>query len=392
MSANAHTTVLLQPRDPLIARDARPFDPTPGARATTLAWPWPQTVAGALRTHAGNAIDLDWSVHENLIRIHEMSLKGPLLVAWQDTERAWQPYIPAPSDAVVYSENPELPPGQRNLKVMRLSPRSLAGGEGVDLPYPGDLQPLAVDQDVKPEHGVAFWSIDDAWRWLLSAGDEAPPVQWLGPLPQETRMHVALDEASGTASEGALFATTGLRFPDSATTGDYPATAMLARLSGLPDGWDPRPGFVPLGGERRLTAIEPVPDGLWPAAPEMPDANVRRLRLMLVTPGVFERGWLPGWLDRRTLEGAPPSAPGLKLKLVSAALGRRMAISGWRLRDGERGQRPTRYAAPPGAVYFFDVVNGPVTAEQWRGLWLESIADLGLDRDNGYGLALPGIW
>jgi CRISPR-associated protein Cmr3 len=113
---------------------------------------------------------------------------------------------------------------------------------------------------------------------------------------------------------------------------------------------------------------------------------------MLVTPGLFERGWLPGWLDRGTLEGAPPSVPGLRLNLVSAAVGRRMAISGWRLRDGPHGQRATRYAAPPGAVYFFELLNGPLTGDQWRRLWLASIADLGSDRHNGYGLALPGIW
>ena len=97
-------TVLLQPRDPLIARDARPFDPTPGARATTLNWPWPQTIAGALRTHIGRAIGLDWGCHEDLIRIHRTAIQGPLLATRRRSDAStggWQVYFPAPADAVV---------------------------------------------------------------------------------------------------------------------------------------------------------------------------------------------------------------------------------------------------------------------------------------------------
>jgi len=158
-----------------------------------------------------------------------------------------------------------------------------------------------------------------------------------------------------------------------------------------PDDWEFRPDLIPLGGERRLSALELAPDELWPAAPALPSDPIKRLRLVLVTPGIFERGWLPGWLDTN-LTGEPPSAPGLRLKLVSAAVGRRIAISGWRMRSGQAGQRPTRYAAPPGSVYFFEILSGPLTTSQWERLWLAPVADRGADRDNGYGLALPGSW
>ena len=44
---------LIEPIDPLIVRDGRPFGPTPGARARTLPFPFPQTIAGAVRTRDG---------------------------------------------------------------------------------------------------------------------------------------------------------------------------------------------------------------------------------------------------------------------------------------------------------------------------------------------------
>lgn len=387
-------TVLLQPRDPLIARDARPFDPTPGARATTLNWPWPQTIAGALRTHIGRAIGLDWGCHEDLIRIHRTAIQGPLLATRRRSDAStggWQVYFPAPADAVVVCRTPNAPIGEREYEVTRLVPEELAEGEGTDLPWPDDLQVLSVSSSAKPDHSLAFWSAADMQRWLLGEQPARPPDDWLGPLPQESRMHVAVSAATGTAREGALFTTTGLRFPDSSSVGAYPECAMLARIDGTPDGWEFRPDLIPLGGERRLSALEPAPDELWPTAPPPPSGPIERLRLVLVTPGIFERGWLPGWLDK-SLTGEPPSAPGLRLKLVSAAVGRRLAISGWRMRSGRDGQRPTRYAAPPGSVYFFEILNGPLTASQWESLWLAPIADHGADRDNSYGLALPGRW
>ncbi|HZQ09120.1 MAG TPA: type III-B CRISPR module-associated Cmr3 family protein, partial [Anaerolineae bacterium] len=44
---------LIEPRDPLIFRDGRPFNPTPGARAISLPFPYPSTLAGAVRTRVG---------------------------------------------------------------------------------------------------------------------------------------------------------------------------------------------------------------------------------------------------------------------------------------------------------------------------------------------------
>jgi hypothetical protein len=49
--------VLIEPRDPAIFRDARPFETGLGAR--TLSWPNPSAVIGTIRTRLGAIIGFD---------------------------------------------------------------------------------------------------------------------------------------------------------------------------------------------------------------------------------------------------------------------------------------------------------------------------------------------
>ena len=44
----------IEPRGPLIVRDGRPFGLNPGARAESLDFPFPATIAGARHHRAGH--------------------------------------------------------------------------------------------------------------------------------------------------------------------------------------------------------------------------------------------------------------------------------------------------------------------------------------------------
>src|SRR6266446_9986611 len=72
---------IIEPRDPLIVRDGRPFGPDPGARATSLPFPFPSTTTGGVRTRAGlndrGIFDLAGKQLEDL---KQLSVRGPLLV------------------------------------------------------------------------------------------------------------------------------------------------------------------------------------------------------------------------------------------------------------------------------------------------------------------------
>jgi len=243
-------------------------------------------------------------------------------------------------------------------------------------------------------------------------------VDGLHAVPRETRTHVKIEPGTQTGEEGMLFATEGLLFSDRmrALPGDASAdqraraafdhagreTALLAHVYAEAT-WDHGPTFVPLGGERRLAELTTA--DIWPGwdatrAAQL-DAvvragNIRGLRLQLVTPALFGGGWRPG-------AGLPFAIDGLgvELALVAAAVGRRVPVSGWGLTRRsrgansartERGIRETRYAAPAGAVYFYELTKGAITAELFARLWLRPIADDRLHRRDGFGLVLPGIW
>lgn len=390
--------LLITPRDPLLFRDGRPFNPEPGATARSLPGPMPSTCAGALRTHIGNACSWRWYA-DGPDKAKQIGFQGPFLVARCSSESPWEVYFHAPADAVVYEEDAGC--AGKETKLMRLRPWKLPGGAGCDLPHKG-LVPLKVTTEKKPKSGFDFWSFDDTVRWLSSSESEDVPRRSLGRLPQETRIHVKIDPAKGTSEEGMLFSVSYLVFPDVGGKGLMPySVGILCRVFHS-ENWRPAPSALTLGGERRLAYVQEASsaDVEWPRIPELLKnalAGTRRLRLQLVTPALFAKGWCPGWLDEN-LEGCPPELQGLKLRLVAAAVPRRIPVSGWYMgwhKDGEekrireRGPKPPRYTAPAGSVFFFEVIEGALIPE---ALWLAQVSDNEQDRRDGFGTALPGVW
>ena len=139
------------------------------------------------------------------------------------------------------------------------------------------------------------------------------------------------------------------------------------------------------------------------------------VRMVLATPALFEHGWKPAWIDRTSRKGSPPGLDGVQLELVSAAVPRRVAVSGWDLTNNDRPKavsgwdltnngrpKPVRYAAPAGSVYFFNVLEGSNPEVLAKQGWLASISDtessattgdvINNNRHDGFGMALWGTW
>lgn len=140
-------------------------------------------------------------------------------------------------------------------------------------------------------------------------------------------------------------------------------------------------GTGAFGGERRLAYVEPY--NQWLHCPESLRERLRTaryVRMYLATPAQFTHGWRPGWLceknqnGSRSLEGTPPGLEGLTLRLMAAAVPRRVPVSGWNLRYSQRGPRPVRWCVPAGAVYFFEVVTGEPSILADQG-WLHPVSD-----------------
>lgn len=369
--------------DPLLFRDGRPFAAEVGAlSARTLPCPYPATVTGFVRTFIGNQLGVNWDDKTHIQRVLRTIVHAPIL------ERNNMPVFPAPADAVVYVDEQNGSP-----KTMALRPiPELPAGAGCDLPK--HLLPLRVTKEVKPAPGYTLWSQADLFRWLEHPTGEGFAVpESIDRMAVEERTYVCISE-KGTSEEGKLFSTQFLSFEryrwgkERANREEW---ALLARVE--TDEAVKLEGVGLLGGEKRLAALETVSADAWPSCPDglQRDLQVaKRVRMVLATPAIFQNGWKPGWLNGK-LEGSPPSAKGLTLKLISAAVRRREAVSGWSYRADRPQPKPTRLLAPAGSVYFFEVLSGDPSVLGTQA-WLKPVSDDEHDCRDGFGLALWGIW
>ena len=401
-----HSHVLeLTPRDPLVARDGRPFGDGQGKRMRSGDWLLPSVVAGSLRTLLGK--QLGGGFDEGMVAaLKATAVSGPFPVI------EGKLFLPCPADVVVKDDKER----KTLLSVRPINADATDAGGGCDLP--GNLLPALLPEseadDFKPSMKPAFWSVDRMAAWLADhtglAHSSEPfsdsGLEYLCALPHEERTHVKIAPESGSASDGELFSTCALDF--SRTVGDgvikmalrvQPHVLFEAETKQLDS-------LHPCGGERRLLhwKVASQPDWSLPAtlktAFEKADGEGhRRVRLVLATPGLFEdqdglrQGWKPGWL-RQTDQGLVGSPPGssMKLRLVSTVVDRWRPISGWSLERGHVGPKPVRRMVPAGATYFLEAINEGSLAQLANDLWLQSVCDNEQDQRDGFGLALWGLW
>ena len=94
---------LIQPRDPLVFRDGKPFNATPGARAKSLPFPYPSVLAGGVRTRAGQDETGRFDSRQ-IDRLLQLNIRGPILVALDEAEDVKGWYFPAPADSLVLQD------------------------------------------------------------------------------------------------------------------------------------------------------------------------------------------------------------------------------------------------------------------------------------------------
>jgi CRISPR-associated protein Cmr3 len=380
----------IQPHDPLIARDARPFGS--GGRARTLDWPYPSMVVGSLRTLLGKLTaseDAFAFPPEQIEALKQLKMTGPFL------SLNGQLHLVAPRDIVLYRQD-NLP--NNPLKAMPLRPQPLSGAKGCNLPS-SHLWPIRVTEDVKAAGSEPFWHAETLYTWLLNdSAHEPQPHEMSGALVKEERVHVALDLEKNnqrTAQEGQLYQTSGLVFADFTRADKGIADAqMLVKVES--DIFNPHLHNLraahPLGGERRLATFTALQASHTWAAPANAAAKLaahRGVRMLLISPAYFEQGWLPDWIDPVTLQGCVPNTQ-VKVQLRSACVDRWKPLSGWSLERGKRGPKPTRRLVSAGSVYFFEVLAGE--AGMLADQWFESVCSVPQDRHDGFGTALWGTW
>ena len=371
-ASSSSTVVSLDPLGPIIVRSARPMEGR--SDADPARFPPPSTTAGCLRTAWARATGRPFGPD-----LADLKVAGPLLLRHDD-----QVLAPKPMDAVYFNRGDER-------CCLRAEPRPFDAGVGADLPL--GLLPVQLTESLagKPASGPTWWRWNDilAFRRGESVSYHSVCENGWEPPPGDRRTHVAINSELGAADPGRLFQTEGLDLDATDWSEDSSGNGLrLLMRCDEPLG----DTLVHLGGKRRLAALQPESERVWPSPPadwlqEMGCAQ--GLCLTLLTPGIFSAGFLPGWLDEDTLIGSPHAAPDLRLQLCAVAVGRWQPHSGWDL--AKRQPRATRKLADAGATYWFRVLDD-ASPDQRGALWLTSISDLDQDRRDGFGLVLPSAW
>ena len=297
-------------------------------------------------------------------------------------------WLPSPADARVGKDA-----GGVQALTRPARPAALGVGEGTYLGKnaPAALLPAALDPGAitgKPrEPANRLWTLDEHVAWSL--GEAIPEAQILAREDRanhlvhlEARVHVGLDDDTGTATPEALFTTSGMRLASHA------CVALDITGPGTPaSGW--RAG---LGGRSRPASIDHT-DPLWPDFTTVRDRYADALsamrgpvllRVHLTTPGSFG-GCVP-----------PLVGPLARFTLVAACVPEVDTTSGWDLVN--RRPRAVRRLVPAGSVYWLRPPAGAKLIDVCGELWgaplagaMPNDATLAYPECDGYGQVIPGF-
>ncbi len=377
----------LIPRDGLFCKDGRGWHTSASGRGHALDWPWPATVLGAIRTawgrmeeqRRGKPFDADeWRRLTAVVRLgRTLALRRPPGAAWTTQHRVW----PVPADALW------LEGGKR---VYRLDP------------LPSDIQTLGRDDDAarealwwprlegagKPLPGPRWWSEGDFCAWLAGQAVPVRDARAVLSLSRRIQVHVQIGAEELTAAESGIFS------HDVLETLERNAEWALGVEAEMPAG--DLPTWVTLGSDSRPAGVENLPRRLFDPPTGLVEAfrsGSPGLRLVVITPACFRRGWLPDGLERRGGEyrGVLPHVGG-EILLRAAFVPRPVHISGWDMaaNNGRGAPKPTARMVAPGAVYFCKRADGrPFSEADARSLWLAAV---GSRTEEGFGRIVPGVW
>jgi CRISPR-associated protein Cmr3 len=362
------TWFTLEPRDALLVRDGRAMH---GRVGRSLVLPHPPTLVGLLRTRLGSARDSGFNPNIVDALLRDVGCAGPLL-GRLDGDRIAEVYVPAPADCL-WKE------GGRAQRLRAVQVSEIEDGARTDRGEGAWLPVAPFDADAsKPIAGPRFWKWERLMEWLRSAAawERTPEETGIGEFDFERRIHVSIDGATGTAVEGELFATEGVRFtrcdsPSAGAQGRLTRWALLARAS-VTGEFRLERGLATLGGERSTAYLELHASLELPAPSAVRALRAGdRARVVLLTPAIFPEGALP-----ERIAGA---------RVLTGSVDRPQVVSGWNFAD--RKPRETRRMAAAGSVYWVEVPT-----DDWaQRTWLTTVSASEQDRRDGFGLAVVGV-
>ncbi|RMF60001.1 MAG: type III-B CRISPR module-associated protein Cmr3 [Calditrichaeota bacterium] len=205
-------------------------------------------------------------------------------------------------------------------------------------------------------------------------------------LTLEPKVGIGRDITTRTAEEGLLYRVGMQRLSPRREICKTPQTLSLIVAFEGPE--IAESGFLRLGGEGKGAVYEQTNE-ISLSADKFALKN-NRFKIVLITPAIFEKGWLPSWLDEDTLSGKKDN---ISLKLIAGAVGRFRSIGGFDMVN--KCPKPMYRAVPAGSVYYFEVQDTTSTVEETEAALIETfhgkpISDYEEMSAQGFGIAILG--
>ncbi|MCS7163552.1 MAG: type III-B CRISPR module-associated protein Cmr3 [Thermodesulfovibrio sp.] len=347
------------PNDTLFFRTGRPFSMGSETWAESTFPPYPSTIYGALRTFLlFQRGDLKSFKEKNYPDIGSPYKKGSMKIMGPFLVKDESLFFHAPFDLVRF--NKELV-CLKNIN----KPKIFLSDYKLD-----DLLLFSGKEKVENFNGF----IDDILLKSYLEGREknfSLPKNELYSL--ETKVGIARERVTLTSKEGYLYRATMIRLNRGVSIYIKVLDAEL-----------PKSGILQLGGEGKTAYFEELKNN--------PLENLEKIdikltggffKLYLATPAIFEKGWIPKWIDENTMEG---QIQGIKTKLISCSIGRFIRLGGWDMAKKE--PKTMRKAVPAGSVYYFKLLNDISTEDIKEIFHLKNISDI--NPEEGFGLSLVG--
>ena len=393
--------ILVEPLDTLFFRDGRPFEPADRGRG---GLPTPQTFAGMIKTHLLNAFGIDKkAIHGNRNNgdfshpwFFKIAVRGPWLARTNKNRDAIEElYFRAPANLMKI-------PGESE-KLILLNPLS----ENIDLP--GWSPPIDDYKEMRPLLYLGKEEkIESARGFVTCKGmknilnNEVPgKCDWISPdkiseklYALEHRTGIGINYTSQTTQKGLIYSARHIRLRENIVF--YGEIGWEKEYEHSEDKDDllknafPKDGVIlPFGGEGRRVLVKGVNKKDFPADDrEIPPYEEGGYVTYLISPVIFH--------SKNNENHRKPWHPSAVAKLIGAAVPKPLPVSGWEMAGskktgGRPHPKPTRFAVPAGAVYFWkDGKNKP--EEKPLIPKLCQPAEKPIERAAGWGMAFRGIW
>lgn len=344
---------LIEPLDNFFFRTSVPFEA--GGETTaieSLDMPLPSVYAGAFKNLLGTNSGVDGKIQigfNGLFLENEFLLPVPADLSWQEGTE---------------SDCGDSPKGDlERIGTMELTPKPVSnfplkyclcqrGGHSKKKKEPKNL--FMPDQEIEAylnAEKAEFSGIDLDDRYLV----------------KEEKVGIAVDAGSGTSKEHQLYQISMVR-PAKDQELKLAADVRIRKrdmpgckdknkeTGGIHD--SKTTGVVRFGGEGKLAFVKEGPCSLQI---KVKQEDAKYFKIYLATPAIFEKGWLPGWVDENRLEGMFTfKERQVKVRLLAACVGRYIPCGGFGFDKEEDRYHPRemRFAVPAGSVYYFELLSG----------------------------------